>query len=808
MILPSISIEQNEILQELNNNNNVVVDSVAGSGKTTCNLHIASFFKQCNILLLTYNAKLKKETRERVELLGLTNLETHSYHSFCVKYYDTTCFTDSSIISILKTKTENYKSFKYDIIILDEAQDISALYYELVCKIYKDNNNDETTKLCILGDKFQSIFDFNKADQRFITFAPEIFTFNNLLWKKCNLTTSFRITREMSLFINNCMLKDNRIVSNKITQIKPRYIICDCFGNKVFEEVKYYLELGYKPQEIFILAPSVKSHNSPVRLLENKIKTDLNIPIYVPTSDDGKLDSEVLEGKLVFSTFHQSKGLERKVIIVFSFDNSYFEYYKKDKNPFVCPNELYVATTRSLEHLTLLHHYKNDYLPFLCKDKMNLYCNIVNDKIMQLETNTNKKPLQTSPTDIIKHLPQDVIDKCLNYVEIETIQEPKEIINIPLKTKQDYGNGINGSESVCEITGIAIPIYFEYKTKGTMDILKQIPYKQHKNHNTNCLIQLEAEDCDEDTEDDILLNNISFDSITPSKLLYIANLWNSIKTGFLFKKIQITNYDWLSKDNLDKCVERIEKLNISKHALFEYKCELKNEKELLNREIKGFVDCVDKNNLYEFKCVQKLEKEHILQLVIYMYLNEKTKEKKIIYMNKNTNNTQHELIKNYELKLKQYQEQLKTEYNVGDIIKYNKFDYEERGTIIKIYKNGKILIEDTNKRRNDIVKHSITTIITKSKKSNAIEQKIVNIKNKIVELQVIIPSIELPKNTNYYLYNILTDELIQIKSSLENLIQIIEYLFYSKYISSNETTDNTFLTHVIQIKKEYFIEEK
>ena len=81
-MLPTISNEQNEIIQGLKNNNNVVVNSVAGSGKTTSNLHIALYFTQCNILLLTYNAKLKKETRERVKQLGLTNLETHSYHSF------------------------------------------------------------------------------------------------------------------------------------------------------------------------------------------------------------------------------------------------------------------------------------------------------------------------------------------------------------------------------------------------------------------------------------------------------------------------------------------------------------------------------------------------------------------------------------------------------------------------------------------------------------------------------------------------------------------------------------------------------
>ena len=101
MKLPEISIEQNNIIQQLLLNNNVVVDSVAGSGKTTCNLHIAKYFHNKHILLLTYNSKLKLETREKATKLGLHNIEVHSYHSFCVKYYDKLCFTDTIINKII-----------------------------------------------------------------------------------------------------------------------------------------------------------------------------------------------------------------------------------------------------------------------------------------------------------------------------------------------------------------------------------------------------------------------------------------------------------------------------------------------------------------------------------------------------------------------------------------------------------------------------------------------------------------------------------------------------------------------------------
>ena len=127
MSLPPISDEQQNVVNSISKCQNVIVESVAGSGKTTCNIYIAKSCPTKSILLLTYNAKLKMETRDRVSNLGITNIETHSYHSFCVKYYNPKCFTDYQIINIVKSNPIQVKSFRYDLIILDEAQDISPL---------------------------------------------------------------------------------------------------------------------------------------------------------------------------------------------------------------------------------------------------------------------------------------------------------------------------------------------------------------------------------------------------------------------------------------------------------------------------------------------------------------------------------------------------------------------------------------------------------------------------------------------------------------------------------------------------------
>ena len=94
--LPEISIDQQNAIEKLKTGN-IIIDSVAGCGKTTTNMYIGKEFNTSNILLLTYNSKLKLETRIKVQEFCINNIEVHSYHSFCVKNYDNECFTDEKL---------------------------------------------------------------------------------------------------------------------------------------------------------------------------------------------------------------------------------------------------------------------------------------------------------------------------------------------------------------------------------------------------------------------------------------------------------------------------------------------------------------------------------------------------------------------------------------------------------------------------------------------------------------------------------------------------------------------------------------
>lgn len=59
---------------------------VAGFGKTTTSLHLVAANKLQPVLLLTYNARLKQETRTKAETYGLNYLKVHSYHAMGFRY--------------------------------------------------------------------------------------------------------------------------------------------------------------------------------------------------------------------------------------------------------------------------------------------------------------------------------------------------------------------------------------------------------------------------------------------------------------------------------------------------------------------------------------------------------------------------------------------------------------------------------------------------------------------------------------------------------------------------------------------------
>lgn len=619
------SDEQKAIINCITEGKSVMVDAVAGSGKTTTVMFIAKQNPTKKILQITYNKQLKIEVRNKVEMAGITNIDIHTFHSLAVRYYDKECYTDDKIIKILSNNTLPKTTKKYDIVIVDEVQDMTPNYFSLVCKFINDMNIKKSNIL-ILGDRFQGVYDFKNADTRFLVHSDQIWGNDNFV--KLPMQESYRVTKQIAWFVNKAMLGYDRIISNKNNNKKILYYRRNKFSiHSIFAmKISELLKNGYNPSDIFILAPSLKSssNKNPLKLLENKL-VGMKIPVYFSRNDEEGLDENIIKGKVAFTTFHQSKGRERKIVFVFGFDSSYFKFYNKDKNPQECPSELYVAITRASELLVLFESDSENQLEFIKLNHKELSTSGMVDfvGIYPKEEKENEFIFddihKTSVSELTSYVSEEnnekLIDLLNNVFEISTNPSTKNTVEIPSSIKTSSGK----TEDVSDINGLVIPAMFEFKQNGicTLKNIINNMYKTSKG-DTKALISKVMEKTSKNKIDQFLL---------------MGNLYIALTEKIHSKLSQIDKYTWLTQEMIDVCHKNLEK-NIKQNAKFEVQlgnserddnmlCFLYNTNLYGSIEITARTDCIDDKTLWEFKCVGSLQNEHLLQLVVYAWIWEK-----------------------------------------------------------------------------------------------------------------------------------------------------------------------------------------
>jgi len=685
----NLSDEQQYILNQVKEGKNVIVDAVAGSGKSTTVLSIARELPNKKILQLTYNSSLRTEIKEKVKHFELTNLTIHTYHSLAVRHYLTTSYTDTGIRYILCNNIPAREPIPYyDIIVIDEAQDMSLVYFQLVRKFIKDmclhrglrepetnhttlpilneqsnasiplistsNAGDLNVQLCkiqfvILGDVMQGLYEFKGSDIRFLSLADKIWASNPFLLTtemvKCNMRMSYRITNQIKQFVNNTMLGEERMDSCRDGE--PVKYIRNSRSNlekTVIYEINCLLEQGVKPSEIFVLGASVKGANSNVRKMENAL-VNQGIPCFVPMLEMAdKIDDRVIDGKVVFSTFHCVKGRQRAYVFIVGFDNGYLDYYARNLPKDRCPNTLYVGATRATKGLYLLendqyatdrpleflkqshHEMKNTpYIRFKGIPRSIFY---MKEEVLD-KNNILQEKHYTTPTDMIKFIPDHVIDQIFSLLDKIFIREPTETfeVDIPtiIQTQQGY------YEEVSDINGIAIPsMYYDFIIGEQSNVLYDMISENMKETKENQHGFLKT-----------LFNELPRTSTNISDYLYLSNLYLSCQEKLYFKLKQIhrNEYNWISEETMDKCRELL-KNTIGKESektkptmestIIQSSDDKAHQKidEFLSQHFPIWekfrftarVDLITEITVWELKCTTKISIDHLLQVVIYAWL--------------------------------------------------------------------------------------------------------------------------------------------------------------------------------------------
>ena len=626
------SDEQKKVIDLMIDGKNVYTEAVPGAGKTTTGLAMGERLLNKEIFYLTFSAQLKLEGKEKTEKYGLSNVHMFSYHSLGVRYYYNKAFDDRGLGKIVKDDMEFKNDVpKLDILVLDEIQDMTKLLYNFIKKFIKDQGSD--IQLLVLGDRDQNINrDFKGSDYRFLTMAPKVFPDYEFI--RSDLSHSFRLTDNVSSFINENLLGYDKIKTSK-KGLKVKYLLTNTFSREfhryLHNIIKDRIHKGYKYDDIFVLANSVKNEKLPIvrfenYLSENPINNEM-INIYMPRIERMDLkDSDTAE-KIVMTTYHQSKGRERKLVIVFGCDEYMFS---KGPRPMVyngCPEDYYVAMSRATEELIVIHDISMKKLPFF-KNTINTlrhkdYCELcfvppIYIKKLDLKTLEHDKEIipnkdvkhSTSVTELTQYIREDVLEDLSNICDELFIQ--KQISN-----KKKLKNNIDGrkkklTEQVSDITGIVIPSIWEYDKTGKMKIYDDI-----------------CKNINKFSGDLIKSYKYNYPCNNVYEYLRLGNLYISVINGCENNLNQIQDFNWLSEEDKNACLHNLDLIISHENTLkFEYVIEkgARNGIFTFNHERYGIikignrVDLIDDNFIYEFKCTAELTIENKLQLLIYAWM--------------------------------------------------------------------------------------------------------------------------------------------------------------------------------------------
>ena len=150
----SLSDEQEYFVNKVLEGYNILVDACIGSGKTTAiQLLCGKLPKDKKILYLTYNKLLKIDAKTKIKVKNATVTNYHGFAFMCLKRIGINAGVNDMISLFNEKKPQLYK---YDVLIIDEYQDIETEFAEMLEYIKSTNPR---MQLIAVGDMQQKIYD-------------------------------------------------------------------------------------------------------------------------------------------------------------------------------------------------------------------------------------------------------------------------------------------------------------------------------------------------------------------------------------------------------------------------------------------------------------------------------------------------------------------------------------------------------------------------------------------------------------------------------------------------------------------------
>lgn len=426
-MLHPASEEQQRCIDALLEGSNVVVKAQAGAGKSTTFLHAAKSWIAHHggkVVLLCYNVILRAASEKRIEELGLSeHIHCYTIHSLASQIHKTSIGDTLSLLAHLKCTGEAPDD--YTLCLIDEGQDLSRSMVEVINQLQKLLKG--TMRYMVVGDLRQAIYEFAREAEPEVLVRPhDVLEPNGCDWIECMLNESYRVTPAIASFLNeHYRHPSNEPIVGANTHSKnipPEVVIGDAAKGDLVRLVSALLE-EYAPDQIMVLAPSVVGGYY-CRELAKLLSEHHKIPLHTTHRRLVEVNQALLKGKLVISSYHQSKGDERDCVVVLGAD---VRLAVRRGSPILqgrplVDNALHVALTRARERLVIFHAFDHSMYPSVIRETLSMTAKI------SVYTAPLAEPRKVSPPKMSKI--ERKIDWLVKFASEESIEVLRNLVKV------------------------------------------------------------------------------------------------------------------------------------------------------------------------------------------------------------------------------------------------------------------------------------------------------------------------------------------------------------------------------------------
>lgn len=298
-----LSGEQSKFVEIAQNGKNILVDACIGSGKTTAIQALCKELpREKKILYLTYNKLLKIDAKSKIHEKNVTVTNYHGFAYMSLIQMGIKAGVSDLIQRFVKA-TPNIAP--YDVLIIDEYQDIELELAELL-KIVKEANPQ--MQIIAVGDMQQKIYD--KTTLNVSKFINEFLGDHVLL----EFTQCFRLSAELAERLG-------RIWNKKIIGVNS-----ECHVERMSRDQVVDFLSKQEPEDVLCLGSRNGDLSKTLNKLEEEYPEIYNKnTVYASISDtDSAGATEPKKDSAIFTTYDSSKGLERKIVVIFDYTESYW----------------------------------------------------------------------------------------------------------------------------------------------------------------------------------------------------------------------------------------------------------------------------------------------------------------------------------------------------------------------------------------------------------------------------------------------------------------------------------------------------